>query len=264
MEVLPLTYAEGRLRNHRRSADPVEMQLCYLDESGDPHALSRTDDQNGRPVFVLGGVTFAADALESVTRDFVKLKSNFRPDANFQHEHDYLKTLLPELKGSALRKSVRRHGDSAESASAMLALGETLSILERHDAAIVGFIHDKHVEENAAGESAYNRSVKHVCKTFSNRLATEKDHGLVIADNRDDRRNREMSHEIYVQKFRGADKLPRIVETPTFGQSENHAGLQLADIVCSAFLAPKALGEKVITERFGRRVTDLQRDVFRA
>lgn len=146
----------------------------------------------------------------------------------------------------------------------MIALGETLSILERHEAEIVGFVYDKHVDANVAGESAYIRSVKHVYKTFNNRLAAAGEYGFVIADNRDDRRNREMSHEIYVEKFRGVDKLPKIVETPTFGQSENHAGVQIADIVCSAFLAPKAAGEKLITERFGRRVEALQRDVQRA
>lgn len=240
------------------------MQLCYLDESGDPYSLGRTENTSGPPVFVLGGVTFSSDSLKSITREFMKLKSDFRPDANVQHEHDYLKALLPELKGSELRKSVRRLGDSEASTPATIALGETLSILERHNAAIVGFVFDKHVDVDAAGESAYIRSVKHVCKTFSNRLAAEDDHGLVIADNRDDKRNRELSHEIYVEKFRGVDKLPRIVETPCFGQSENHAGLQLADIVCSAFLAPRAAGETGITERFGRRVEGLQRDVFRA
>jgi hypothetical protein len=240
------------------------MQLCYLDESGDPHALGRTADQDRPPVFVLGGVTFGAGALESVTRDFVKLKSDLDPDSNLQHGHDYLKAMLPELKGSNLRKIVRKHGDADESVLAMHALGETLTILERYDAAIVGFVHDKYVAETAAGENAYNRSVKHVCTAFNNRLDQDDDLGLVIADNRDDKRNRELSHEIYVQKFRGVDRLPRIVEAPTFGQSDNHAGLQIADIVCSAFLASRAAGEHVITERFGVRVKALQRDVLRA
>ncbi|MGH2959620.1 MAG: DUF3800 domain-containing protein [Solirubrobacterales bacterium] len=240
------------------------MQLCYLDESGDPYALSRASDQSCPPVFVLGGVTFDAEALKPVTRELVKLKSDLKPEARLLHEHDYLKALLPELKGSNLRKIVRTHGSKDGSALAMSALDETLSILERHDATIVGFIHDRNVDENAAGERAYNRAVKHVCKAFDNRLSSENDFGLVIADNRDDKRNRELSHEIYVQKFRDGDRLPRIVEAPMFGQSENHAGLQLADIVCSAFLAAKAAGEKVIDEHFGPRVKRLQQDVLRA
>lgn len=37
------------------------------------------------------------------------------------------------------------------------------------------------------------------------------------------------------------DRHPRILEVPTFGHSENHAGLQLADLVASALLFPMAI-----------------------
>jgi hypothetical protein len=37
------------------------------------------------------------------------------------------------------------------------------------------------------------------------------------------------------------DPYPHLVEMPTYGHSENHVGLQLADLICSALLFPMAV-----------------------
>ena len=37
-----------------------------------------------------------------------------------------------------------------------------------------------------------------------------------------------------------ARRYERLVELPTYGHSENHAGLQICDIICSALLYPIA------------------------
>ena len=82
---------------------------------------------------------------------------------------------------------------------------------------------------------------------------------FVIADSRDPKANEAAAHSIYVEKFlAGGDKHPRILEMPTFGSSQNHIGLQLADIVCSALLFPIAHaryvdadhGDAFIAERY--------------
>ena len=43
-----------------------------------------------------------------------------------------------------------------------------------------------------------------------------------------------VSHSIFAQKFSPAmQRYQRLAELPTFGHSENHAGLQICDLVCS-------------------------------
>jgi hypothetical protein len=50
-----------------------------------------------------------------------------------------------------------------------------------------------------------------------------------------------VSHSIFTQKFRANPIVyQRVLAVPTFGHSENHAGIQICDIVCSALLYPIA------------------------
>src|SRR5467141_3622389 len=80
-----------------------------------------------------------------------------------------------------------------------------------------------------------------ICETFENLLSTAGDSGMVICDSRDPFKNAEVSHSIFTQKFKaGGDQYPHLVEMPTFGHSENHVGLQIADVLCSALLFPMA------------------------
>jgi hypothetical protein len=63
------------------------------------------------------------------------------------------------------------------------------------------------------------------------------DLGFVIADSRMKRVNTQVSHSIFTQKFRTTgDTYDGIVEVPAFSHSDNHAGLELADAICSALL----------------------------
>ena len=42
------------------------------------------------------------------------------------------------------------------------------------------------------------------------------------------------------QQWHPGNLYPRILEVPLFGHSDNHAALQIADLVCPALLFPKA------------------------
>src|SRR5581483_11317482 len=86
--------------------------------------------------------------------------------------------------------------------------------------------------------------------------------------------NAEVAHSVFTQKHQvGGDPLDRLVEAPVFGQSLNHVGLQLADLMASALLFPMAAraycaasfsGAHVdphfdrVTERFGDRIRQMQ------
>ena len=80
-----------------------------------------------------------------------------------------------------------------------------------------------------------------ICSHFDHYLAQAGDLGVCIADSRNKFKNVNVSHSIFTQKFgRAAQTYQGMVELPTFGHSDNHAGLQVCDIVCSALLYPIA------------------------
>ena len=65
--------------------------------------------------------------------------------------------------------------------------------------------------------------------------------GIVIPDPTSHIQNRKVSFSIFTQKFKATgDAYSRLIEMPTFGQSENHAGFQVCDILCSGLLFPIA------------------------
>lgn len=96
----------------------------------------------------------------------------------------------------------------------------------------------------------------------------------MIADSRTPTTNAWVAHSIFTQKFKTAgDCYPRLLEMPTFGHSQNHAGIQIADLVSSALLFPMATrcycyghvqnvhvdrGFEVVAIRYGQRLQAMQ------
>ena len=149
-----------------------------------------------------------------------------------------------------------------------------MSLLEKHAIQIIGRVWVKGIGKPFVGRSVYTSSVQHVCTYFNHFLATTKGVGFLIADSRDPALNANVSHSIFTMKFKAAgDAFPQLVEMPSFGHSENHVGIQMADILCSAFLFPMAtctycLGHVTCTHvqtshiglkrRFGARLRAIQ------
>ena len=87
----------------------------------------------------------------------------------------------------------------------------------------------------------YTSSIQGICAYFEHYLSQTNDTGSCIADSRNKFKNVSVSHSIFTQKFSPAKRrYQRLGELPTFGHSENHAGLQICDLVCSALLYPIA------------------------
>lgn len=87
----------------------------------------------------------------------------------------------------------------------------------------------------------YTFSIQDICEHFEHYLATEASEGVVICDSRTKVQNSGVAHSVFTKMFRQAgDAYPRIVEMPVFGHSDNHAGLQLADLVTSGLVCPIA------------------------
>ena len=87
----------------------------------------------------------------------------------------------------------------------------------------------------------YTSSIHGICAYFEHYLTQTNGTGICIADSRNKFKNVSVSHSIFTRKFSSAaPSYQHLVELPTFGHSENHAGLQICDLVCSALLYPIA------------------------
>lgn len=78
-----------------------------------------------------------------------------------------------------------------------------------------------------------------ITRHFVRYLHVNKSEGLIIADSRTPSQDIQVAHSIFTQKFRhGEDPYRNLVEVPTFVHSENHVGIQIADMLASMVTLP--------------------------
>lgn len=218
------------------------MYFCYLDEAGCTGVLPAPTSPV-QPTFVLLGLILHADSISAVTHDFLHLKERFygRGLERFHGRHErrhYLNAIRYEIKGSELRK------DAADPSrrprrQAIGVLDNLLALFQEHDAKIVAQALVKGIGRPINGRSIYTSYVQRICHAFQHFLYEQDDTGLIIADFRMPDLNAIVSHSVFTIKHSNTgDAIPNIVEMPTFGHSDNHAGLQLADLLSSALLTP--------------------------
>lgn len=215
------------------------MKICYLDEAGCTGFLpSSTSDI--QPVFAILGLIIDYSKLARATEAFLQLKQRFFPDGKTGHTA-YLGGILGEVKGSELRRKAaegprnqRRHANGY--------LGGIVKICEEVDAKIICRVWVKGIGEPFNGRSVYTSSVQAICSYFQKYLSEKNDFGIVIADSRLKQLNSQVAHSIFTQKFKSSgDVFENIVELPVFAHSDNHAGLQIADTLCSGIIWPSVL-----------------------
>jgi hypothetical protein len=241
-----------------------------VDEAGCTGMLpaSTSDIQ---PVFVLCGVDFSAAHVADLTHDFLHLKRRFFPALGEPGSH-YLSLILPEVKGSDMRRQAI--SDSRRrSRHALGFIDAVVKLIEKYDGRLYGRVWVKAPGHQFNGRSVYTFSLQYICRWFNDRLAAEGSRGIIICDSRNKALNSVASHSVFTQKFRASgDAYPQIAEMPSFGHSENHAGVQIADLVCSALLVPLAIHAycrgrltgihvndySVLRERFAARLAALQ------
>jgi hypothetical protein len=84
-------------------------------------------------------------------------------------------------------------------------------------------------------------AIQDIARHFQHLLSATADDGFMLLDSRMHNQNREVSHSVFTMKHRLAgDPLLHIVESPVFGASDNHTGLQLANLLAGDFLFPMA------------------------
>ena len=249
----------------------VQLQLCFIDEAGDLGVLGDPPAPNDQPVLVVAGLFVDAARLTSLTDEYLNLKYRFFPNLYYPSTR-HLDRILPEIKGAELRKNATR-GNARQKGHAIGFLDHIVGLLRRHDVRAVARVWIKAPGSPFKGTAVYTSSIQGLCTYFEHHLTQCDSRGLCIADSRNKSKNLRVSHSIFTQKFSTVPNYERLVELPTFGHSDNHAGLQICDIVCSGLLYPIACfayctghvdnvhvqsGASRLRSRYGQQLKDLQ------
>lgn len=215
------------------------MHICYIDEAGCTGTLD-SNTSSIQPILVVAGVIVSYSALHRLTSDLITLKQRFFPKL-LPATATHLDWIMTELKGSDLRKTVC----SASRNQVRHAIGvydEATRIIDRADARLVGRVWVKSIGAPIKGVSIYTSSIQSIYSDFQNFLARKNSLGFVVVDGRLKHLNTQVAHSVFTQKFKGTgDVYDRIVELPAFSHSENHSGLQISDLLASAFITPIAI-----------------------
>lgn len=248
------------------------MRLCYIDESGDTGTVA-SPTSPVQPVLVIGAVVLDHYILSRITTDFINLKTRFSPRLAAGRRHR-LSLILNEMKGTDIRKDAGS-GDRRRRRRALGFLDKFMEMLEYNKVRIFGRVWIKHMAYPMDGNAVFTSSIQAIFQTFQRHLEQANDTGFVIADSRTPGQNSPVSHSIFTQKFKiTGDPYARIWEMPTFGHSNNHVGLQLADLLVSSLLFPISCyayctghitntmhvkpGYQILRDRYGERLKRLQ------
>ncbi len=214
------------------------MKICYVDESGDGSVLA-TSTANTQPTLVISGLIVDYQNLQRLTLEFLTLKTKYFPGVARRQLH--LDRILYEIKGSELRKKAASNG-RRERTHAIGVLDKAIGLLKCYDVRLLGRAYVKGIGVPFNIRAVYTSSIQSLFDSFQEYLETQDDLGVFIVDSRTARDNTRVSHSIFTQKFKlSGDKFDRIIDLPTFAHSDNHAGLQLSDWVCSGILTPMTI-----------------------
>jgi uncharacterized protein DUF3800 len=209
------------------------MYICYMDEAGDLDVFPNTPSTT-TPVFVLAGFILENSNITPLTFEFLDLKSKYFP--NLTRNTLNLDRVLVEIKGSDIRKNVRSNSRNTRRHSLRF-LNELLDLVEKYNGKIIGRVLIKQPTRRINRHSMYTKYMQNSCSYFQNYLEGNEAEGIIIADSRMKRDNAKVAHSIFTQKFRvRGDMFPNLLEMPTFSHSDNHIGIQIADLIASALI----------------------------
>ncbi|HEX9362204.1 MAG TPA: DUF3800 domain-containing protein [Candidatus Dormibacteraeota bacterium] len=213
------------------------LKLCYVDESGgfEPEGSGPTVT----PLMVIAGLIVDHRNMAGLTRDYMRVKQTYYPHALSQVPH-LLSYILVEVKSTDMRRQLR--SKSREERRHVIGyLDKVVTMLEQHKARIIGRVWVKAPGFGLNPASTYTYAIQDMARHFEHSLAAARQTGLMVCDSRMHGQDKEVSHSVFTQKHRQAgDAFPHLVESPTFGVSNNHAGLQLADLLAGGLLFPMA------------------------
>jgi len=177
--------------------------------------------------------------LHALTHDFMTIKYQYFPGLAYPSPN-ILDRILPEIKGADIRHNATR-GNARQRQHAFGFLDRIFGLLTRYDVKFAARVWVKGLGLPFNATPVYTSSIQSLCGYFDHYLGSVGEDGMCVADSRNKFKNMRVSHSIFTQKYSLATPgYGRIVELPTFGHSDNHAGLQICDLLCSAVLFPIA------------------------
>jgi Protein of unknown function (DUF3800) len=214
------------------------MFICYVDESGGYESPDSTLS-GVTPVMVFGGLILPGTLVPAFTRDFLALKRRHFPKRFATGPG--LSHILQEVKGNEILQWTRSSSRNQRRQAGRIRL-DVVDLLERHEARIIGRVWVKEASTGLAPTASYCFAIQDLARHFSSYAASKGSSGIMICDSRRPPQNARASHSVFTDKFRtGGDPIPAMAEAPVFAHSENHAGLQVADLVATTMLFPMAV-----------------------
>lgn len=216
------------------------MLTCFVDEAGCPGKLPSIDSPV-QPILVVAGISLRTEDIAPLSQKFGHLVQRYRHgqsrpndiSADLQREH---------IKGADVRRVIRNDRTTAKAeAKELPMLDDVLALLDACQARLHGTVVVKSPGADFDGRAIYSRCLMAATCSFHEHLVRQNTCGTVIADFREVTLNGRVSAQLFEAKLgSGGDRLPRLLHVPTFGNSEVHAPLQVADLICSALLWPIA------------------------
>lgn len=218
------------------SAILSRVRLCYLDESGG--CESPDNGTTATPVMVLLGLIVNSASIPALTRDFLALKRRHFPGRFISGRA--LDHILVEIKGSEILQMTRSKSRNQRRKADRLR-HELLDLAEAHGCRVVGRVWIKEAGKGLNPAASYCYAVQDIAGHFSQYLTSQGDLGVLIADGRDHHTNLRVAQSVFTQKWKtGGDPYTPLSEVPLFAASDNHAGLQIADLLASTLVFPMA------------------------
>jgi hypothetical protein len=210
--------------------------FCYLDESGGYEAPDGSLDAT--PVMVIAGLVVSAARVPALTRDFLALKRKHFP-GRFT-AGPALSHILVEVKGSEILQMTRSSSRNKRR-QAQRFRSELLQLVSAHDGRVLGRVWVKEAGKSMDPVASYCYAVQDIARHFSQYVQAGGAEGILIADHRTQAANVGVAQSVFTQKWKtGGDPYPSLREVPVFAHSDNHAGLQIADLIASTLVFPMA------------------------
>lgn len=176
--------------------------------------------------------------LKSLIWGYLNLKKKFE-NSVLNSSSKLSDVIRHEIKGSNLRSDIRR-GSHRQLRRAFGILDHVVSLLEENNVMVVGYVHVK-CDNKGPRSGVYPDAVARLAHEFEAQLAAASTSGVMILDARTKSKNVPSVHTITTRKFKaGGDCLAHLVESPVFGHSDSHVGVQIADLLVSALIFPMA------------------------
>ena len=211
------------------------MQILFIDESGTPPSIAKTDDS---PFFVLGGVIIPDEFWHRVKADLEVLRRRYKIEGEIKWRyfapHHKEAHSLSHLSGSQ-KEDLR--SDMYGIINKYKSIRTICTLTDVKKAYVLDHINNE--------DDLYWYSYKQMTERFQyylqdiSRISGQKINGIIVCDHRapkDDQRLQELHGKLLLGHHNAASSYKNIIEGVFISPSHLSVGIQFADMVAGAVL----------------------------